>query len=96
MVWLCVNKDGQELICQNKPTRLGLMKRCSSDGGNYIDKAHKWEEHKFKVEELTYWDDSEMCSCQDATYNFDIELPKGSIEKLIGKVLTWDDEPVKF
>lgn len=96
MAWLCVNKDGQELICQNKPIRLGFMKRCSSDGGNYIDKAHKWEEHKFKVEELTYWDDSEMCSCQDATYNFDIELPKGSIEKLIGKVLTWDDEPVKF
>ena len=25
-----------------------------------------------------------------------IELPKGSIEKLIGKELTWNDEPVKL
>jgi hypothetical protein len=24
------------------------------------------------------------------------EIPKGSIEKLIGKKLTWDDEPVKL
>lgn len=24
------------------------------------------------------------------------QLPKGSIEKLIGKKLTWDDEPVEF
>lgn len=25
-----------------------------------------------------------------------IELPKGSIEKLIGRVLTWEDEPVEL
>lgn len=25
-----------------------------------------------------------------------IELPKGSIKKLIGKELTWSDEPVKL
>lgn len=25
-----------------------------------------------------------------------IELPKGSIEKLIGKVLTWDDDPIEI
>ena len=25
-----------------------------------------------------------------------IELPKGSIEKLIGKKLTWEDEPVEL
>ena len=24
------------------------------------------------------------------------ELPKGSIEKLIGRKLTWDDEPVRI
>jgi len=26
----------------------------------------------------------------------EIELPKGSIEKLIGKQLTWEDEPVEL
>lgn len=25
-----------------------------------------------------------------------IDLPKGSIEKLIGRKLTWDDEPVEI
>ena len=37
----------------------------------------------------------------EAPYNDDyvyqaIELPKGSIEKLIGKTLTWADEPYKM
>ena len=37
----------------------------------------------------------------DAPYNDDdyvyrsIDLPKGSIEKLIGRILTWADEPYK-
>lgn len=25
-----------------------------------------------------------------------IQLPKGSIEKLIGRTLTWDDDPVRL
>ncbi len=29
------------------------------------------------------------------TYSF-IELPKGSIRKLIGRELTWEDEPVEI
>jgi len=31
-------------------------------------------------------------------YSWDaiIELPKGSIQKLIGRELTWDDEPVEL
>ena len=90
MGWLCVNKNGQELICQKEPQRLGRLKRCPSNGLNCEDKSYIWSEP------LSYWDDSEMCSCQDATYNFDIDLPKGSIEKLIGKTLTWEDEAVEY
>lgn len=29
------------------------------------------------------------------TYDESVELPKGSIKKLIGRDLTWDDDPVK-
>lgn len=90
MAWLCVNKDGQELICQNKPERLGLLERRPSDCGSYKIIDNRWSEP------LSYWDDSEMCSCQDATYSFDIDIPKGSIEKLIGKSLTWEDEAVEY
>lgn len=41
----------------------------------------------YKTWDIDYW----------ATYETDIiELPKGSIKKLIGRELTWDDEPVKL
>lgn len=28
--------------------------------------------------------------------NYGIELPKGTIQKIIGRELTWDDKPVKI
>lgn len=28
--------------------------------------------------------------------SFTLELPSGSIEKLIGRVLTWEDEPIEI
>lgn len=40
---------------------------------------------KLGVWGLAYELDSNFC-----------ELPPGSIKKLIGRELTWDDEPVKF
>ena len=35
---------------------------------------------------LNSWDNDEQL----------VELPKGSIKRLIGRELTWDDEPVEF
>lgn len=67
MAYLCVNKDGQELICKNKP------KRSSYE-----------------------WDDSEYLGMGEHYVWYDLSLPKGSIEKLIGETLTWEDEPVEI
>ena len=39
--------------------------------------------------EVTIW------QTDDGTNN-SVDLPKGSIEKLIGKKLTWEDEPVEL
>ena len=33
---------------------------------------------------------------QDRDRAYDIQLPKGSIKKLIGKYLTWNDDPVEI
>ena len=41
-----------------------------------------------------FWESLE--SVEGETVDFTIELPKGSIEKLIGKSLTWDDESVEI
>ena len=43
-----------------------------------------------RVDGIDNWYDVGSC-CEDG-----VELPKGSIEKLTGKTLTWDDEPVEI
>lgn len=41
-----------------------------------------------------YWIDEQFLG--EGYYDSDISLPKGSIKKLIGKDLTWQDEPVEL
>ena len=43
-------------------------------------------------EEIEYWEGYREGSFTDKS----IELPRGSIKKLIGKDLTWNDEPVEI
>lgn len=59
MVWVAVDKNGDEYAYGWKPVRM----------------------------ESVFSDDDEGET---------VELPKGSIEKLIGKVLTWGDEPIEL
>lgn len=47
------------------------------------------------IELLSFWDNFEFDpDCNKL--NFIVSLPKGSIKKLIGKELTWEDEPVEI
>ena len=66
MAWLCVNKNGTEIIC---------------DG-------------RFPKRNRDFWES--YISIEGEDIDFQIELPKGSIEKLIGKILTWESEPVEI
>jgi len=50
------------------------------------------DEYIYESEPERY-DDMFVCSGYDDKL---FELPNGSIEKLIGKKLTWDDEPVEI
>ena len=43
-------------------------------------------------EEIEYWEGYREGSFTDKS----IELPKGSIKKLIGRELSWEDEPVEL
>lgn len=60
MLWLVVNKNGQEKLYYQKPVR-------DSESRSWMCLGH-----------------------------VDIVLPKGSIYRLIGKTLTWKDEPFEF
>lgn len=65
----------------------------NKDGTEYIfeaepDRCPCWDD----PENRTYWDYPD----QDYGHCGYIELPKGTIEKLLGRKLTWDDEPVEL
>lgn len=61
MVWLAVDKNGDEYVYSFKPDR------------EYYEGLGLW------------------MSTED-----NVQLPKGSIKKLIGRELTWSDEPVEL
>ena len=45
-------------------------------------------------DEELYKNDDSLKIWVDVSINNTVDLPKGSIEKLIGRNLTWEDEPV--
>ena len=67
--------------------------------------VHSWgEEYMFhncpERAENRYWQDNivywEVRGYTTRADDYSIPLPKGTIKKLIGKDLTWNDEPVKI
>jgi hypothetical protein len=50
-------------------------------------------ENRYWQDNIVYWEIRGHTTCAD---DYSIQLPKGTIKKLIGKDLTWDDEPVKI
>ena len=51
-------------------------------------------EDKPNLNRWGYWEC--MISYEGEMVNMMIDLPKGTIKKLIGKELTWEDEPVEL
>lgn len=82
--WLAKEQNGTEVIFKHKPHRITW----------YDNKNGKWSDEK------TYWvDDYNYQGTGHLAYllnNSRIILPKGTIKKMIGRELTWKDEPVKF
>ena len=60
MAWLCVDKDGTEVVCSEHPILL---------------KSGMWS---------------------TTIMNEEVELPTGTIKKIIGRELTWSDDPVEI
>lgn len=50
-------------------------------------------ENRYWQDNIVYWEIGEHTTCAD---DYSIELPKGTIKKLIGRELKWEDEPVKI
>ena len=86
MAWLAVNIDGSEVI------------------GNILIKAYYTNKNSLVLKGDYYnMDETKYTDYVDPYYNPDegvedvsIKLPAGTIEKLIGRKLTWEDEPVEI
>lgn len=82
--WLAKEQNGTEVIFKHKPHRFLWF---DNKGGKWSDeKWHYEHDHNYQGTWHTVFDH----------HNSRIILPKGSIKKLIGRELSWKDEPVKF
>ena len=90
MAWLTVDKDGTEAVFRRQPKR--------------VKTTNKWNDivEKFVCEVRLYPNidgyeyHKSYGSLQTIKQTTKSILPKGSIEKLIGKKLTWADSPYKM
>ena len=71
IVFLAVNKNGDEVILDNLPVRQEEA---------WTDERSAHDEEYFSVED----------------HNSAIVLPKGTIRRLTGKYLTWEDDPISL
>lgn len=71
IIFLAVNKNGDEVILDNFPVLQGEI---------WTDERSAHDEEYFSIED----------------HNSAIILPKGTIYKLIGKYLTWEDGPISL
>lgn len=81
MSWLCVGEDGTEEIFQEKPIRWdGWM----MDGKYVSGHWNYWHYSNYSDKEI-----------EEKNCNY-VVVPKGSIAKLIGRNISWTDEPVEY
>ena len=88
MAWLAVDKDGTEKVFNVQPFR----------GNTQKDKDHVWG--TYAGEDYNKWyaqhDEREDDTGYAYYRGYSVELPNGSIFKLIGRELSWNDEPVEI
>ena len=98
MAYIVANKQGHEFISDEKPFRMGKDKTddynhhyTENEDGTIIGLDYdKFGDQRIPAsfEDLTCWG----WDCKDNI----IELPKGSIKKLIGRDLKYEDNPVEL
>lgn len=90
MAWLCVNKNGSERLFNCEPNRgqnqPNIDKSIAEELSNDV-----WYSTSYGVDEDGY-----ILFDADLDCTVGVELPKGTIESLIGRKLTWEDDPVRY
>ena len=91
MAWVAVDKDGTEKIFGSIPVRRSDFNSYlfTSITRNFIRKMYSKNNYKKWACMWSTEDNDPLPECA-------IKLPKGTIRKLIGRDLDWNDEPVEL
>ena len=86
MALVAVNKNGTEVIADNLVRGYYTSKGSLVLEGDYFN---------MNDSQYTHWI-APYYNPDEGVEDISVELPKGTIERLIGRVLTWDNEPVEL
>lgn len=89
--WVCVNADGTEQIREKKP------KRFFGTREEHYNNMICFDDSKKKDIWITDYDYLGVENFPKyGAFTMVVNLPKGTIEKILGYPLTWDDNAVKL
>lgn len=86
MALVAVDKNGNEVIADNLVRGYYTAKGSLVLDGDY----YNMDKSKFTHWIAPYYNPDEGCE------DISVQLPKGSIKRLIGRELTWNDEPAEL
>ena len=90
MAWLAVDKDGTNAVFRRKPKRVKTTNKWNDSIEKFVCEGRIYPSNDGYEYHESY---GSLQTIKQTTKSI---LPKGSIEKLIGKTLTWADEPYKM
>ena len=90
MACVAVNKNGKEVIADHLVRGYYTKKRSLILKGDYFSSDPLMKEEKFTTWIAPYYNPDE------GVEDISVELPNGTIEKLIGRKMTWEDDPVEL
>lgn len=90
MSWLAVDKDGTEAVFRRKPKRIKTTNKWNDAVEKFICEGRLYPSNDGYEYHKNY---GSLQTIKQTTKSI---LPKGSIEKLIGKKLTWKCNPMKI
>ena len=83
MAWLCVDKDGGEIISSEKLERYPFLEKEDKRKKNQI----------LSIDQQFSWTWPYYCS---ENLGEIVYLPKGTIKKILGYSMKWEDEPIEI
>lgn len=88
-VYLVVNEDGMELATNSCPQR-------AEKAIDWLNSVYDGKYESYRKQCQGKWSDDYSEGYYTVPVFRGVVLPTGTIEKLIGKKITWEDEPVKL